>query len=60
MTEDVLTQPLDELLADRWREGRRARGLDEADAFVWDRPECIGLDEVEEPLDAREPRRGVK
>jgi hypothetical protein len=45
------------LLARRWREGRRARGLEERAPFVWDRPELVGLDELEELFDAAIYRR---
>lgn len=54
---DALTLTLDELLERRWRQGRRARGLDERAPFRWDRPEAIGLDELEELLDAAIYRR---
>ena len=54
---DALDVPLDELLSRRWSKGRRARGLDARAPFVWDRPECIGLDELEELLDAFAYRR---
>lgn len=49
--------PLDELIARRWRAGRRARGLDQRAPFRWDRPEAIGFDELEELVDAAIYRR---
>lgn len=54
---DILDLSVDELLALRWRAGRRARGLDQRAPFRWDRPEAIGLDELEELLDAAIYRR---
>ena len=52
-----LEVPLDALLDARWRAGRAARGLSPSAPFVWDRPECIGLDEIEELLDVAIYRR---
>jgi putative hemolysin len=52
-----LDATLDELLDARWRAGRTARGLSASAPFAFDRPESIGADELEEPLDAAIYRR---
>lgn len=46
-----------ELLDRRWRMGRAERGLSPDAPFTWDRPERIGLDELEELADAAIYRR---
>lgn len=45
------------LLDARWRMGRAERGLPLDAPFAWDRPERIGLDELEELADAAIYRR---
>lgn len=46
-----------ELLDRRWRAGRAERGLAPDAPFAWDRPELVGLDELEELADAAIYRR---
>lgn len=46
-----------ELLDRRWRMGRAERGLAPDAPFAWDRPERVGLDELEELADAAIYRR---
>ena len=39
------------LIEQRYDRGRRERGRAEGEPFRWDRPELIGLDEIEEAAD---------
>ena len=53
----TLPDSAQQLLDTRWRRGRAERGLALGAPFAWDRPELVGLDELEELADAAIYRR---